>query len=124
MRLNTAIRFVLLSGVMFALPAVVGAHTKLEKSIPANGAVLTAAPPSVELVFNEAPDVKLTKIEITGPSGKLELGPVHSMAKKSVMATINGKMADGPYHVAWQTAGDDGHVVKGEISFTVKQTKP
>lgn len=106
-----------------ALTAIVVAHAKLEKATPADGATVAAAPSNVELVFNEALDLKLTKIDVTGPSGKVELGPVHSTAAKSVMARVNAKLEDGKYTVSWQTAGDDGHVVKGEFSFTVKQAK-
>mgnify|MGYP003396268193 CR=1 FL=1 len=63
------------------------AHTKLQKSEPA--ADSTVAPPAhVQLWFNEAPDLKVSKIEITGPAGKLELGPAHLMDAKTVMATI------------------------------------
>ena len=118
---KNAMRVVSLAVVVFGLSMVAGAHTKLTKSIPADGATV-AALASVELVFNEAADVKLTKIEVAGPSGKVELGPAHSMSPKSVMAIVTGKMEDGKYAVTWQTAGDDGHVVKGEFSFSVKHT--
>jgi methionine-rich copper-binding protein CopC len=122
MSVKTAVRIVSGTLVVLALSLVVGAHTKLEKSVPADGATLTAAPSSVELVFNEKPDVKLTKIAVTGPSGKVALGPAHSMSEKSVMTAVTGPLADGKYAVTWQTSGDDGHVVKGAFSFSVKQT--
>jgi methionine-rich copper-binding protein CopC len=37
-----------------------------------------------------------------------------------VIAAIKGKMAGGKYKVAWRTAGNDGHAVSGDYSFTVK----
>ena len=122
MKTKTALRFVSVALVTLALSLAAGAHTKVEKTTPADGATLTAAPASVEIVFNEKPDVKLTKITVTGPSGKVKLGPTHSMSEKSVMAAITGPLPDGKYAVAWQTSGDDGHVVKGAFSFSVKQT--
>ena len=45
------------------------AHAKLEKSEPADKATLTAAPVHVQLWFNEAPDVKTSKIELKGAAG-------------------------------------------------------
>ncbi len=101
-----------------AAPLVL-AHAALEKSEPKEGAMLTAPPPHVQLWFSETPDAAVSKIEVTGPSGKVELGPVHAMDDKSIMAMIPGKLAPGNYKIAWQTAGDDGHVQKGEISFMV-----
>lgn len=105
---------------VFAVTALVQAHTKLEKSEPADGATLTKAPTFVQLFFNETPDLKVSKVELSGPSGKVELGPAHSMADKDIMAAVKGAVGNGTYTVAWQAAGKDGHVQKGSISFTVK----
>jgi methionine-rich copper-binding protein CopC len=118
-----ASRAVLAVVAVLALSVWVQAHTKLEKSVPADGATLTSAPTSIQLFFNEKPDLKVSKVEITGPSGKVELGPAHSMADKDIMAPVKGTLANGKYTVAWQTAGDDGHVRKGEFSFTIQKAQ-
>jgi methionine-rich copper-binding protein CopC len=102
------------------LTALVQAHTKLEKSEPAAGAVVTAAPNQIQLWFNEKLDAAVSKIDLTSPSGKVDLGPPRVMSDKALMAGISGKLGDGTYTVAWQTAGDDGHLVKGDFTFTVK----
>jgi copper resistance protein C len=99
--------------------ALVQAHAKLEKSEPTANATVSKTPTSVQMWFNEAPDLKVTKVELVGAAGKVELGPAHSMGKNNVMAPIIGKMADGKYTVNWQTAGDDGHVEKGTFAFTL-----
>src|SRR5262245_31944530 len=99
--------------------AVVQAHAKLEKSEPTANATGNKAPTSVQMWFNEAPDLKVTKVELMGAAGKVELGPAHSMGKNNVMAAVVGKMGDGKYTVSWQTAGDDGHVEKGTFAFTL-----
>jgi methionine-rich copper-binding protein CopC len=103
-----------------ALSVVVLAHMKVEKTEPANGATLTTPPPHVQLWLTQKPDMKVTKVELSGPSGKVTLGPAHTMSEKTLMAAVTGKMADGKYTVNWQTAGDDGHVQKGSFAFTVK----
>jgi methionine-rich copper-binding protein CopC len=77
----------------------------------------------VQLWFNEAPDLKVSKIEVTGPAGKVELGPAHLMDAKTVMATIKGDVPDGKYTTSWRTAGKDGHIIKGEFAFTVKRPR-
>ena len=106
--------------IVAALVTFAQAHAKLEKTEPAANATISAAPTSVQLWFNEAPDLKVTKVELSGASGKVELGPAHSMGKNNVMAPIVSKMTDGKYTVNWQTAGDDGHVEKGTFAFTLK----
>lgn len=120
---NWMSRAVLALVAAVTLSATMLAHTKLEKSVPADGATLTTAPTSVQLFFNEKPDLKVSKIEVTGPSGKVELGPAHSMAEKDVMAAIKGTLGNGTYTVSWQTAGKDGHVRKGTFSFTVSKAQ-
>jgi methionine-rich copper-binding protein CopC len=110
-----------------ALGVAVQAHAKLLKTSPADRSTVAKAPTTVQLWFNEAIDVKLSKLEVTGPAGKVALGVVHAMEPKQLMGPITGKMADGTYTVDWQTAGDDGHVQKGSFTFTLKQassTKP
>jgi methionine-rich copper-binding protein CopC len=104
---------------LFAAAALIQAHAKIEKSEPAANSTIATVPTSVQMWFNEAPDLKVTKVELAGASGKVELGPAHSMGKNNVMAPIVGKMTNGKYTVSWQTAGDDGHVEKGTFTFTL-----
>jgi methionine-rich copper-binding protein CopC len=113
-------RVISFSVALVGLTALVQAHTKLEKSEPAAGATITVAPKQVQLWFNEKLDVAVSKVELTSPMGKVEVAPVHTMGEKSLMAVITGKLADGTYTVAWQTAGEDGHAVKGDFTFVLK----
>jgi methionine-rich copper-binding protein CopC len=106
--------------LLIGLAAFLQAHAKLEKSEPAAGVTVAAAPKQIQLWFNEKVDLAVSKIELIGPSGKVDLGPTHAMGDKSLMAGISGKVADGSYTIAWQTAGDDGHVAKGDVTFTLK----
>jgi methionine-rich copper-binding protein CopC len=116
-------RVILAAVAALALSVWVQAHTKLEKSVPADGATVTSAPAAIELYFNETLDMKVSKVEVTGPSGKVELGPAHSMAAKDIMAAVKGTLGNGKYTVAWQAAGDDGHLQKGQFSFTVQKAQ-
>lgn len=101
------------------LPAGLSAHMKVAKTVPAASAVV-AAPTQVEVAFSEAPDLKVSKMEIKGPSAKTALTQLHVM-DKSLMAVVQGDMPDGVYVVSWQAAGPDGHVQKGDFTFTVKK---
>lgn len=96
------------------------AHMKLEKSEPAANAVVTAPLKSVQVSFSEAPDLKVSKLDLKGPSAATKLVKLHVM-EKSLMAMVEGETPDGAYTVSWQAAGKDGHIQKGEFSFTVKR---
>jgi methionine-rich copper-binding protein CopC len=114
-----------LSVILFtvAFSVLTQAHAKLQKTEPADKAALTVAPTRVQLWFSEKPDATVSKIELKGPSGIVKLGPTHIMGEKALMAAIAGPIGDGSYIVNWQTSGDDGHVQKGEFTFTLKHAK-
>jgi len=96
------------------------AHNKLMKTEPAAGAVLKASPARVEIWFEEKPDLTVSKVAVQGPSGIVETGPPHANGEKSIAADFKAKLTDGQYVVNWQTAGDDGHVSKGDFNFSMK----
>jgi methionine-rich copper-binding protein CopC len=113
----------LVAVVVLAFAAGLSAHMKLEKTLPAADSTVTASPSSVQVWFSEAPDAKVSKVTITGPSGPVKITDVHVMDKTSLMAMVGGTMPDGRYTVAWQAAGDDGHLQKGQFVFNVKSAK-
>lgn len=105
--------------ILVAGTAVLDAHMKLEKSEPAANAVVAAPPATVQVFFNEEPDLKVSGLDIKGP-GKVTLASVEAV-EKSLKASLRGDVADGAYVVSWRAAGKDGHIQKGEFSFTVKR---
>ena len=110
----------LVAVLVMAGSVLLQAHMAFEKSEPAADAILDAPPPHVQLFFTQAPDVAVSRLEIKGPSDKTTLVKLHAMGK-SLMAMVEGDMPDGAYTLLWQTAGDDGHVQKGEVAFTMKR---
>ncbi|MCC6990408.1 MAG: copper resistance protein CopC [Acidobacteria bacterium] len=106
-----------------AATTTVLAHMKLAKSMPAAGAVVAGKPAKVQIWFTQAPDRAVSKITVSGASGEVKLGALTVDADKSMSATVDGATPDGTYTVAWQAAGDDGHVQKGDYTFSVRQTR-
>ena len=98
------------------------AHTKALKTLPAADSS-GAAPAQLQVWFNETPDVKVSKLTLDGPGGAVKVGAVKAAAENSIAAPIEGTLADGKYTASWQTAGKDGHVLKGTYAFTVRQTQ-
>lgn len=108
-----------------ALLAVVGtawAHGKLKSSSPSAGEHLSAAPRELRLDFTERPELAITTVRLFGPNGQSV--PLAALARAgdsplSVVAAIQGALTGGTYRVDWQTAGADGHPIRGTYKFTI-----
>lgn len=107
--------------------AVVGAadpaaaHTHLETSEPAEGAVLDEAPERVVIDFSEALDAGLTTARITGEDGApVELPAQLDADDASTLVLRLPALPDGVYRVADRAFGtSDLHEVSGSIVFGV-----
>ena len=122
-RLSTLAFFALLLPLQAALasPDVTRAHFQLSKSSPAADAAVPS-PTEVRLWFSQEPQNGTTSIRVLDAAEKplhtgdvvrdAQDGKVHSVA-------LHGRLAPGRYTVAWRAMGQDGHVVRGDFSFTV-----
>lgn len=120
---RSALSVLCVACALVLLTVSLAAHMALQKADPARDATVTATPKHVQLWFTQKPDLKVTKIDLEGPSGPVKLAPAHMMGAMSVMAAVDGELADGAYTVSWQSAGDDGHVQKGKYAFQLKRAK-
>jgi methionine-rich copper-binding protein CopC len=113
-------RLAILAVIVLVAAVPLAAHMKIEKTAPAANSTVTTAPTTIQVWFTEAPDVKVSRLELRGASGPVALTGLHVMGEKSLMATVSGTMTAGAYTLSWQSAGNDGHVQKGQFSFTLK----
>jgi len=104
------------------LAAAPARHTALVKSEPAKDAVVTVAPSSLTLWFNEAVPVAATRVRLMRGGTAIALDAVSSRAADtSLVVPIRGALADGLYTVQWATASKDGHPVQGSYRFTLRR---
>ena len=92
------------------------AHVHLRDSSPADGARLAAAPTALTLSFSEP--AQLTALSLQqeqGSSWKLS-APAEAQLRVSVALP---PLAPGSYHLRWRALSRDGHVVPGEIRFSI-----
>lgn len=115
-------RLTAMLAVVLALATTAYGHMALQSAMPAADSKITAPPPSLQLTFTEAPDLAVSKLDLAGPTGAIRLNNLHVMNDNMLMAMVGGEMPDGEYTVAWQSAGDDGHLQKGTYKFTLKRT--
>jgi methionine-rich copper-binding protein CopC len=65
---------VALSALILASTAASRFHLSLTKSFPTADQVLTEAPDTIRLWFNQEPEMALAAIGLEGPDGKVEMG--------------------------------------------------
>jgi len=105
--------------VLFLASAVAHAHAHLLRSVPADGSVLTAAPARLTLAFSES--ARLTALWIEPEGGarrKLTPLPAADVAEISVALP---PLKPGRYVLSWRVVGHDGHVVPGQLHFTLRE---
>ncbi len=109
------------SVALAALAAAAFAHLAVEGTSPEDGATLEGPVRTLRVWFNQAPDVPLSSLELEGPTGAMSVEGLHTMGEKDLMARVSGRMPDGTYTARWRTAGDDGHILHGQWTFTIKR---
>ena len=121
--------------VVFPIMAI--AHSPLQKANPANGAVLETPPTEYKMLFKSP--AKLIKFEIfqKGNNDNKKSSLLKNLFKNSdrKLIEINYKpllvlseshsiklpnINVGSYEVHWRAMGEDGHVLKGILTFEVK----
>jgi copper transport protein len=107
-----------LSGLaLFAVVTLAHAHAHLKMSTPADASVVSVSPPSIVLKFSEA--ARLTAAWIQKDDGpKQKLTPLPDKPAVEVSVALPA-LEPGIYVVSWRALSDDGHVVPGQIHFTL-----
>ena len=103
----------------FLMVRTAEAHAVLVESNPALNGQVSGPDVPVQLRFNVRIDVSRSRLALLrsdGSTQSLELGKPTS----ADMLTSQAKgLAPGEYRLRWQVLASDGHLTRGEISFTV-----
>jgi len=127
----------LLLAILLVLPIAANAHSPLASSSPQNGETLDEPPTEIFMEFKLP--AKLIKVDLTKQSDKqgknllgrlfgggddgesLPLGTSFLMTiDKRQVIPLPSPLQDGSYSLTWRAMGEDGHVVKGELTFNIK----
>ena len=123
--------------ILITLPMVANAHSPLSSSSPQDGETLDAPP--IEIVMDFKSPAKLIKVELkksTSKQGNSFLGGLFggddgesvplgesflmSMSKRQIIPMPS--FGAGIYLLSWRAIGEDGHVIKGELTFKADGT--
>ncbi|HEY6484381.1 MAG TPA: copper resistance CopC family protein [Steroidobacteraceae bacterium] len=105
------------TAALLVCSALAFAHAHLQRSVPAEGSRLSAAPQNLVLVFAEP--ARLTALWLQKDKGAKEpLRPLPGAAATELSVPLHS-LAAGSYVVTWRVLSADGHVMPGRLSFTV-----
>ena len=110
------LRTMLLLALLVMAPAA-KAHSPLVVTMPADSAVLVAAPDSLHLTFKGT--ARLARLSLAHDGADIPLGKDHLMQKATQHDVSLPALAAGRYQVRWRALSADGHVIKGTFAFTV-----
>jgi methionine-rich copper-binding protein CopC len=97
-------------------------HMRMTKSKPEADTAVPTAPSAIQAWFSQEPELAVSRMAVEGPDGSVELGDLRAGEEFSLVSDVPASLRPGNYTVSWRTAGDDGHVVRGEFAFTVGST--
>lgn len=112
----------LLLGCLVATTAGWVMHNRLTRSLPEKDATLASPPSEIRLWFAQKPTPALSSIILqAADSTKVALGKLAKTDDPlSIQAAIPSRLGAGRYRVSWKTSGDDGHVIRGSFTFSIR----
>ena len=101
------------------------AHLVLVTSTPKNGAMVKSFPRIFSLTFNEEilkfPGKEPSRVQLTAPNQKMiALGKIAISKEVLTVPMSKASVKEGKYRLTYRVVSSDGHVIKGEITFTYK----
>lgn len=121
--MNTRFTTSLLALMAAIAPAIALAHGKLESAEPPAGSTVSTVASPLRMTFNEDLEPAFSTARVTDAKGNTistEKATV-DRANPRILTLAVPKLAAGTYSVTWVVMTHDGHKVKGQYKFSVKQ---
>ncbi|HER2025546.1 copper resistance protein CopC [Bacillus infantis] len=112
-------RLLSLIAVLFLIFPIIGkAHTDLKSSNPQPGQVVTESLDQIDLTF--AGSIESLSTMTLQRDGQEVPDLSVEVQQKQLIGTLAAPLENGSYLIQWSIAGEDGHLIEGEIPFTVE----
>ena len=107
--------------ILFFIPFAGYAHVHLDNSSPKDNETLSEPPTAIKLWFSGNVESAWSKIEVKDSHGnRVDSGDVISINNdlKTLIVPLKN-ISSGQYKVRWNVVANDGHRIKGGLSFSV-----
>jgi methionine-rich copper-binding protein CopC len=119
------IRTLLLKLTLFTLAALfifvasASAHAVLLESSPALKASVAGPNVPIKLRFNVRIDASRSRVTLVRPDGSAQPLEISKQSPADSLSANATGLPPGAYILRWQVLASDGHITRGEISFSV-----
>ncbi|ALC90665.1 hypothetical protein AM500_13380 [Bacillus sp. FJAT-18017] len=114
--------FIIMAIMVMMLPTIANAHTQLESSTPVAGQVVTES--LNEIVLNFGGEIEsLSTMTLLKDGQNVPFKSIEPQGTQMI-GIITDPLANGSYDIQWKIVGEDGHVITGEIPFSVQVEEP
>jgi hypothetical protein len=100
------------------LPRAAAAHAILIASQPPQGGTVAAGAVAIHLQYNSRIDRVRSRLTLTRPDHTQATLPIAAEGAPDEMDTT-ATLTPGPYVLRWQVLAIDGHITRGDVTFTV-----
>lgn len=111
---TAALTLVLLAGSPLAF-----AHAMLVHSSPADQSVVHSHQVDIALDYDSRIEARRCTVKLTDAAGKAVALQMEPSAKPSELNAVAHGLANGKYQIHWQALASDGHITRGDLTFTV-----
>lgn len=97
-------------------------HITLERSVPGEAASVSGPVSEVRLFFSGAPLMRGASIRVVNSARSLQRSTppaADATDPKQLYVQMTPPLGEGTYVVQWRCIADDGHVMRGDFTFTV-----
>ncbi|WP_100404117.1 copper resistance CopC family protein [Bacillus sp. FJAT-42315] len=110
----------LLLCLWMAFSTTVSAHTGLQSSYPTEGEMVEGEVKEITMEFNTSIEKGSLFTLFDEKGTEIALEDIQ-IDKNKLIGTTSESLTEGLYTVNWSIVGEDGHLIKGEYTFTVAQ---
>ena len=108
-----------LAVVLLAGSPAAFAHAMLVHSSPADNAIVHSRQVDIALDYDSRIEAKRCTVKLTDAAGKPVALQMESSTKPSELKAVAHGLANGKYQIHWQALASDGHITRGDVTFTV-----
>ena len=102
-------------------PGKLPAHAILVEASPQSGSTVSGSEVPIRLRFNVRVDGERSRIAIAAaPKGTTKPLTLDKQTTPDVLTAKATGLCAGKYTLEWQVLAADGHITRGELSFTVQ----
>jgi copper transport protein len=112
----------LATSVLFVafMATAASAHAVLLQTTPTSGQILSQAPKTISLRYNEPVEANLGSVRLYDTSGRrIDTSGPSKPSPEEVKVAVRTKLGPGAYVVTWRVISADSHPVQGSFTFQV-----